>query len=249
MNEKLDILKEHLSILDKTVTKTDFLKAFEDFLKIATAIEQGLVKKIDARLSKIEDGHTPTTSELLSLIRPLIPNIKDGETPSDARLRSLIAPLIPPPHHGVDGQDADEERIIQKIEGDLPKLGDSIRNGLELLPEGEKLKIEAIQDLRKELDELKKKRTEGGGTNFVISRGAIKLYDLSDSLNGVTKTFSLPAFWRVLTVQSSSTPTAFRPTTDYTTDGSLFTITFTSAIDASSTLAAGQTLTILYAEP
>lgn len=123
-----------------------------------------------------------------------------------------------------------------------------IRDKLEeIKTEDEKLSIEAIKDLRKELDELKK---AGGGRTTVIAttRGAVKLYDLSDQLNGVLKTFSLPAFWRVIDVKSASFPHAFRPTTDYTTDGSAMTITFTSQIDATTTLATGQTLLVEYAE-
>jgi len=74
----------------------------------------------------------------------------------------------------------------------------------------------------------------------------VKAYDISSSLNGVLKTFSIPSNTRILSVTSSSFPTTFRPTVDYTSTGS--TITFTSEVDAGTTLASGQTLIIVYVE-
>ena len=83
-----------------------------------------------------------------------------------------------------------------------------------------------------------------------LSRGGkiVKVHDLSASLDGVTKAFPLPAFWRVISVSSSSAPFTYRPTTDYTVDGSAHTITFTSEIQAASSLQSGQTLIVMFAE-
>ena len=113
------------------------------------------------------------------------------------------------------------------------------------------IEIEHIRDLEKRLDELKKQVSQkvyaGGGGGGGELGGHVRYYDISSQLNGVLKKFSLPAFGRVLLVQSSSFPNAFRETTDYVADGSAFTIEFTSEISAGSTLATGQTITILYA--
>lgn len=156
-----------------------------------------------------------------------------------------ITPLIPT-----------SEAILEQVENDLPQLGEKVRDSLELIQdEDEKLKIKAIGYLQEKLDELERKiraiSSGSGKTMYVPSGGGsgghtMMVYDLSASLDGVTKTFSLPAFWRVISVQSSSFPNAFRPTVDYTTDGSLNTITFTSEIDAGGTLAAGQTVIVTY---
>lgn len=227
--ERLALLKGHLDLIGKTVTKTEFLGAFENILKVVRAIEAALISKIESRLAKIKDGI----------------NGKDGRPGRDGR-DGQIGPQGAQGRAGTPGLDG-----APGANGNdgSPDTADNIRNKLELLPDGEKLKIEAIEDLRQELDALKNTVGKGGGTAFAIQRGQIRLYDLSASLNGVTKTFPLPAFWRVLQVNASSTPNAFSPATDYTTDASVPSITFTSAIDAGSTLAAGQTLTILYAEP
>jgi len=127
---------------------------------------------------------------------------------------------------------------------------ETLRNKLELLEGDERLKIEAILGLREELDKLEKQiRSNGNGGGVIASqRGAVKVYDLSDLLDGSTQTFALPAFWRVLTVDLSSFPNALRPTVDFTTDGAAMTITFTGTIEPSTSLATGQTCIVTYAE-
>jgi hypothetical protein len=127
-----------------------------------------------------------------------------------------------------------------------------IRDQLEAIEvEDEKLKIEAIGFLRKELDDLKAKISSfslgGGKTMFVGGGGrAVRSYDLSSQLNGVTKTFNLPAMYRIISVHSSSTPFTFRQTTDYT--WTTTSITFTSEVNAATTLNTGQSITIIYSE-
>lgn len=235
---RTELLKKLQDLANEGLLKEQFITAFKAVLAYNTQVEEQMVKRIDERVTQAQNTLKNGVDG------------KDGKNGKDGR-------------DGKDGKDGKQgERGpaglqgVQGVQGadgkdgkdGSPDTADDIRNKLELLPEGEKLKIEAIEDLRKELDELKKNASRGTGV-IVQSRGQIKLYDLSDQLDGNTKTFSLPTFWRVLTVQSTSTPNAFRPTIDYTTDASAMTITFTSEIDAASTLAAGQTLTVLYAEP
>lgn len=86
------------------------------------------------------------------------------------------------------------------------------------------------------------------GGNSSNGGGTVKVYDLSSQLDGSTTTFALPAFWRVLTVDLSSTPRALRPDVDFTVDGTAMTITFTSQIRVASSLSAGQTCIVTYAE-
>jgi len=142
--------------------------------------------------------------------------------------------------------------VIEDIEKDLPKLGPEIRNALELLQGDERLDMKAIKGLREALDGLRgvlqSKNFVSHGSGNTTGGRMVKLYDLSSSLDGTTKVFSLPAMWRIISVQSSSFPNAFRPTTDYVHNASAHTITFTNEITAATTLAAGQTLTIIYSE-
>lgn len=148
------------------------------------------------------------------------------------------------------------ERMEKKI-NDLPQTldGEEIKNKLTSLPEGSKLGISAIENLREELDELRRLiKSMGTGRGGVMGGGSssggnvVRYYDLSASLDGVTTTFALPAFNRIISITLSSVPTILRPTVDYTVDASAMTVTFTSQIDVSTSLASGQTCIIIYAE-
>ena len=175
-------------------------------------------------------GDTPSIQELESIIKPLIPEPipgEDGKTPSVTVLRKIIKPLIPSPIKGDDGSPDTGEEIIQKVNED--KSDRLIRKGK---VEG----MDEIEQMARTADA--NARSLGGSGSFVYA------HDLSASLDGVTKTFTLPANARVILAFASSTPGVFRPTIDYTTTAS--TITFTSEISAASTLAAGQTVIILY---
>jgi len=75
---------------------------------------------------------------------------------------------------GVSGKDGVTAEELKKV---LPSFGQEMRDGLELLQkEEDKLKIEAIGFLRKELDELRVLRTQrmgGGGTSAIGVAAAI----------------------------------------------------------------------------
>lgn len=154
-----------------------------------------------------------------------------------------------------DGKDADEEKIIQAVIDQLPPEQEETAKETadRLNTEKEIIEQETIKGLIKRFEDLEDRISKAKGTTNIIG-GAIggghtaKVHDLTDSLNGVTKTFALPAFWRVLNVYSTSSPVIFRPIVDYTTDASAMTITFTSEINESTTLSSGQTLLVLYSE-
>lgn len=84
------------------------------------------LKEVDALLKKLKDnppkdGVTPTTSQLLALITPLIPKPipgKPGKTPSKQELLDLIESLIPEPIPGEPGKPG---KSIQGKPGRMPK--------------------------------------------------------------------------------------------------------------------------------
>jgi len=167
-----------------------------------------------------------------------------------------------PGKDGRDGIDADETKIIKEVIKQIPipkdgingadggpDLAETIVAKLESLEDDERLDVKAIKGIEELVKRLEKKIDGkviyvGGG-----DRKHSKQYDLSPYLTGVLKTFSLPAFWEVTGVVCSSFPNALRPIIDYTTDAGLSQIVFTSAIDAGSTLAAGQTVIVFFDEP
>ena len=161
---------------------------------------------------------------------------KDGRDGRDGKDgQSIVGPA------GKDGKDADEAALQDRIEKNLPALGNVMRDALELLPEGEKLKISAIEDLRKELDELKKRQSaiNVGGISQAAARDLVKDIDISDQLDGVVKTFNIQAVWNSISVSLDSYPYGTpRKNVDWTWTPT--SITFTSAIDEATQLAAGQ---------
>jgi hypothetical protein len=95
---------------------------------------------------------------------------------------------------------------VTDFESELPKFGLSIRDGLELLQGDDRLKIEAIKDLREELDDLKKYRNSTVSAIIrqpVFSDSEFKLYDngnatkiakfeVSGITTGTTRTYTFP---------------------------------------------------------
>jgi hypothetical protein len=97
------------------------------------------------------------------------------------------------------------------------------------------------KEMEKQVKQIPEKA--GGITVFGPGKTRIIRYDLSDRLDGATKTFTLGTHFGIVSVQSSSAPFgAFRETIDYNEVGK--TIVFTAAVDAPSMLAAGQSLVI-----
>lgn len=276
---KLDKLQKLLEVASENLTRQEFEDNFKVLIDLVRKLKDDNKEKMtemdtryDAIVSSVIEKLKSKTDNELSEVKQSIASYCEQEM---SAMHEKMEAKMSEMKDGEDGEDADEEevakmacemateqvkslipsveQVVEQVGLKLPQLGEAMRDGLELLPDGEKLSIDAIQDLREELNKLERRILSGTGKNvYVPSAGGgggghtMYVYDLSSSLDGVTKTFNLPAFWRVISVQSSSFPNAFRPTVDYTTDAGTSTITFTSEITASSTLAAGQTVIITY---
>lgn len=233
----LKIEKRNAEVI--TDLQTQHAKLLKDAKEDLSTSEKELKKKVDylfvqERLDALSTEHKERMDAVKAMLTRLerrIEEIKDGDPGA-------------PGDKGDPGDDGS------------PDTPEEIRNKLESISKNEdKLSIDAIRDLREELKKIYKLLSSNkGGTVYVGGSGGatggkiVKSYDLSASLDGVTKTFALPAFWRVISVHLSSFPGILRPTTDYTTDGTNMTITFTSEISAASSLASGQSLLIVYSE-
>lgn len=222
----------------------DVAKLFKTLAAAVQKVHPALSKEVDAKfrakLEKIE-----STERKLSNLVSEARNLRDAEVQKLSKdLRRELANLrnefkeVPT----VD----DVIGFFERMAENLPKLSPvEIRDSLESIrEEEEKLDIDAIKNLRQELDELRKFKSKvitGGG---ITGRDIIKSYDLSPFLDGSTKTFAVPGNWTVLSVSGTSFPFTYRRLVDYT-----FTpqeITFTDEITAATSLAAGQTIEILY---
>lgn len=199
-------------------------------------------------------GDSPTDEHLIELIKPLIPNpipANDGYTPKKGKdyfdgSPGKNADPVDVPAIVSQASAMTEARLMQfiptveDIENDLPKLGQQIRDSLELLQGDDRLDVSAIKGLKENMDNLLVVASKPPiMMGSVAGRDIFKDIDLSSQLDGVTKTFNISAVWTIISVDLSSFPYgSLRKNVDYTWTPT--TITFTDQIDASTQLSAGQ---------
>lgn len=273
MNE--ETLKELKKLLNKTrgATLADLEDIIITFTSVVKDLKTTLEKKSEETLSSVEEHkgqYSKDKEHMDKCMSDMEDMIKEIESSSKEHSNKEISTIydkikteiqtikdsIPtmPDLSDIDKRIIEVSKKIEDMDSEEPEEleAEEVRDSLESIEvEEEKLKIEAIGFLRRELDEIKARltsiSTSSGKTVFGGSGGrAVRSYDLSSQLNGVTKTFNLPAMYRIISVHSSSTPFTLRQTTDYT--WTTTSITFTSAITASTTLATGQSITIVYSE-
>lgn len=244
------------------LTVEEFIQAFELIMSVFKELKVSLESELSKGQGEMSKTCESLYSDMVSLesrIEKMMRNNEEGVSSLYKEVRTQIdavKSLIPtmPDLSKYESKLAEIEAKIPVIKDAIQETPEQLRDKLESIKvESEKLDIDAIGYLREELDKLEKKIGKAKGVTIFgggSSGGGrmVKAYDLTSSLNGVLKTFTLPAFWKVISVHSSSFPYVFRPTTDYTTDASAMSITFTSEILADTTLATGQTLLIIYAE-
>jgi hypothetical protein len=273
--EKINKLNKLIKIVNDGVTQTEFANNFKKIMEVLKLETAKIEKQIEAKtisaergLKQIQDKHIQVIEQIkkdndsslsgfrrrtLEIINRLFLKSKVNEK-LGAKLNEVDAKMatVTDGVDGLTGAKGDKGEIGEQGPAGSPDTPEEVRDKLETLKGKERLHIKAIRGLRKELNALKKVESKviyTGASGGPQGGGHVKAYDLSASLDGSTKTFTLPAFWRIISVHSSSFPNAFRATTDYTTDADAMSITFTSEITAGTTLATGQTITVIYAEP
>src|SRR3990167_8352133 len=92
-NKNLAKLENLIKLLDEQVSKEDFTKAFEQVLNLVVQIE----KRTADAISSLEKTYA-------NLMDKMIANVKDGKAPTSSEIISLIRPLIPVPIKGDDGK-------------------------------------------------------------------------------------------------------------------------------------------------
>jgi len=260
--ENLEQLKKLGQIFnsDKIVTQDEVEQVLNALITILANNKKGIEKLTEEQKAELEKTVNFVMTEMTKMQGEHEADHKKMNTEMAATMANTLRKcqgmmdemLAMKPVDGNDGKDCNPADVVPLVmeQIKLPKAfilegkGDQVVSEINKLPtDDEELKIDASHI--KNLPEIK---SENGRPVFAVapSRNQVQVYDLSSSLDGVTKTFGLPAFWKVFDVRSSSFPYAFRPTVDYTVDGSAMTITFTSEVEAAGTLATGQTLYVLY---
>lgn len=233
--DKLRELEEGIMQDDLVTTEefSSFVKVVTDFLKDMRSEMDELrdfIKNKNVILKEISDlkgGAENTLSETKKLTDEAVKKLQDRLS----SLRDGYTPIKGKDYR--DGRDADERRVTGAVISKIKKELDLLREIQE--------EVEEFKKVRADVVALKQRPI---GVTPASGRSLIKEVDISSQLNGSTKTFNVGAFYRILTVDLSSFPHALRKTTDYTYDGNAGTITFTSQIDAPTSLASGQTCVI-----
>lgn len=146
---------------------------------------------------------------------------------------------------GDPGRDVDETKIVESVtanlENGLPKLGQRIRDALELLQENERLDASAVKGLKEELAKLGERITAlPTGRIGMRKVPIIRSIRLTGDVDGSTRAFTLPRdVVRVLGVWGTQFPITFDDN-DWTLSGNTLTLA-----DQIATPAAGQTLIAL----
>lgn len=244
MNEKQELLKSILTMVDKSVTKEEFLKAYKTLVEFVVKIEKkngeemdAMWKKLEKSISENEKSSETFFNDLKKEMLSIIPELKDGYTPIKGKDY----------FDGENGKDADEEKITSEILERMSEVlvsleANEIRNKLETLQGENRLDVSAIKGIEEKLNELDAKITNVKGMRGMRKIPIVKRYRLTDQCNGVLKAFTLPADTvDVLGVFGSQFPINYDPYNssggDWTFAGR--TLTLGSGVSAPET---GQTL-------
>ena len=197
MQEDLQNLQTLLSALRKDhLGREEFLKEFERVLAFVKQLKNtnkqvisGAYERVNLLALRLKENNEQDIEkakrEMAGLIEDYLSKV---ETATNQKMRE-VDEKVKELKNGIDGKDADEQAItdrvlrevqspiIEKIEKNLPKLGDPIRDALELLDGDQRLDKSAIRGL----DELLEKHN---GQNIPYVGGIRYLSQLVDILIG-----------------------------------------------------------------
>lgn len=229
--------------------------AIED---LTSSVEKRLTSMENTLSARLEAKREFTDADQRAIVKDVLKGIrqpKDGATPviDYARAAAMAADLIVPPAPltPTNGRDADESaiaarlraqltpEILARIQADLPALAYAMRDSLELLPEGEKIKSTAIADIEPYVKSLIEKYGaylgSGGQSSVqILLAGALKAQQ-AQALNftGAGKPTVTNGANGVLNLDfSASGSTGFQAPTSGPVDGSNKIFVFATAPNA-----------------
>jgi uncharacterized protein YajQ (UPF0234 family) len=246
-NEKnLKKLEKLLSLMDEeSLSKEDFAKAFENVVKTVKKLEERNMAEFEmlkVTFKKFSDKIAGDTSFTLAEMKTEVKNTVDKYMGDFSSRYDIIKEELNRRASEIkDGKDADVDEVvdivlskielpeIKGIEEDLPKMGNPIRDALELLQGDDRLSADAISGLEKMIKKLAPKTQAVGGVNY----GALNIHFADDEaptglINGTNKEFKIS-----LAPSPASSLKVFmngqrmKLTEDYTFSGN--TITFVNA--------------------
>ena len=206
MSDKLEKTKELLKLINDGLTKKDFIDSFRNVVEQVNKVKAQQEKKmqeatnlINSYIRNAKDVTTTQKTELKSLVKNELTKLSDSLNSKMEEVDSKLSEV----KDGMDGQDADENRIIEAVkeqitiptvedlQNDIPKLGEPIRDALELLQGEERLDVSAIKGLDKLMNKDMGGRRGGGGFSYIhMDRHFIDRESVGTG-DGATKVFTL----------------------------------------------------------
>lgn len=231
--DQLKRITEIKKLLDDGLSKDEFIKAFELVVKQVVSIEKKMLEKADETMQEMKTGcemmkeHNDEDcekmrKESMSKIENLI---KECEN-----LNNFVHDKVSKLQNGKDGADGADGLDGKNGKDGSPDTPAQVRDKLEGLKDGEKLSIQAIQDLAEKLEELEKKALAKGTSGQAY--GSIRTRYIDDetptgTVNGTNKIFTVSKSPVVGSLKVYRGGARQRVTEDYTLSDK--TITFTLA--------------------
>jgi len=140
--------------------------------------------------------------------------------------------------NGKDGNDGKDGKGLPGLSGKDGKDGKdgSPDTGLQIIS-----KVNNVPSTGAKIDASHIKNLPGLISTFTRRRGRVDIVDLSDQVNGITKSFTLPTHEKAILFVSTQAPLFYRPEVDFTISGN--TGTFTSEVGI---IQDGQTLLFVF---
>lgn len=238
-NSTLARLEQMLSLIDTTLTKEEFISAFEKVMEVVVKIERRNSDAVDliehtwgTMLRKFQSDHAMSLAEMKSSVNDLF--VTEQLKKIRADLESKIDDKLSTVKDGRDG--AKGERGLPGIgrpgrDGSSDPAG-KIRDKLETLEGDDRLDASAIKGLDERFENLESRPVGGGVSNMRI-RQAFKYIAHTEQpvgvIDGVNTTYTLKnAIWWIAGFTLNGEQVAQLP--NFTVSG--HTITFASAIPA-----------------
>lgn len=204
MDNNLKKLKKLFAVLDEeTLTRTEFVEAFESVVNLVLKVEKKnkeAIEKMEETATdtsnKLEDGNNVNLTDVLDEIKKQTAKMHKDQAVGMNLVRDKLRKL----KSGEDGKDADEEKIVKEVlkQIKLPEqkelildTPESLRNKLETLKGDSRLDKKAIKGLQEFLDGIDKRISNiprgGGLSGRYVNTPMVDVF----TGDGSTKAFTL----------------------------------------------------------
>lgn len=235
--EKLEKLKKLLEVTNEGLTEKKFLESFKTVVNQILKLETKALDKINKAIAELESKNNTSLNATQADLRALggkLEELVDKALKEQANSLNFIRDKVRKIKEGVDGKDgigvdgkdADEEKIINEVLGKIkvPGIDKTEMNEMDI----------ELKALREELEKVKLMRGKGGGGTSAIgianaAKYWVKTEEPSGLINGVNKAYAVSkTIFAVLSFSLNGEFIAQIP--NYTISNK--TVTFTTALPA-----------------